>query len=56
MILIGINVQNAWYINSNVRSQNAQKKVRLSKKKVDRLYEESVKKEKRKAAYEKAML
>jgi len=56
LVLIGINIQNAWYINTNVRAQDAQKRVRLHKKKVDRLYEECVKKEKRKAAYEKAML
>lgn len=55
LILVGINVQNAWYINTNVRAQDAQKQVRLAKKKVDRLYDDCVKKEKRKAAYDRAM-
>ena len=55
VVLIGINIQNAWYIRANVRSDDAQKKVRLSQKKVEMMCEEYVKKKKRRDAYDTAM-
>ena len=54
-MLVILNIYNLYYIKTNVASKDARKQERLSQKKVKKLIEDYKKREKRRAAYAKAM-
>jgi hypothetical protein len=54
-VLMILNIYNMYYIKNNVASRDARKQEKLSQKKVKKMIEDYKKKEKRRAAYAKAM-